>query len=363
MHSLLNKVETFYWIGAVLSGKDDAYFTNGIKAQLDNNRIDWNIFLHLADKHMVLPSLYFAFKRRKLLEQLPEQIQYELSEIARLNTLRNVEILNQVESVSKLLNEVNIVPTFVKGCGNLLDGLYPNTGERYIGDIDLWVAPPDFLKAANHLQKAGYKSRSAYNAFAHDGMKHYPRLFHENYIADVEVHQFLANVPYHKIIVSKLNKDIYIVKTKELRYGLLTDENKALHNFVHSQLNDRAAFRLDPSLRQMYDFFLLSRKHNFSSTFQYLKRNRRKVLIYQNLVQKLFCETADNTSRQSVTSKIYKFGVDCSIKSVKLSKTLIIIDCYLASFRYYFYNLVRFIEEPDYRKKHWYRLIRSNNSK
>ena len=46
------------------------------------------------------------------------------------------------------LNTAGISPIYLKGTGNLIDGIYGDVGERIIGDTDLRVPEKDILTTA-----------------------------------------------------------------------------------------------------------------------------------------------------------------------------------------------------------------------
>ena len=47
----------------------------------------------------------------------------------------------------------NISPIFLKGTGNILEGLYEDVGERMVGDIDFLFSEEDFFKAIDIFKK------------------------------------------------------------------------------------------------------------------------------------------------------------------------------------------------------------------
>jgi len=79
---------------------------------------------------------------------VPDVLEQHLKEIYTLNRTRNEQILLQVKEMNATLNAANISPIYLKGTGNLIDGIYGDIGERIIGDIDFLVAEKDFLTTA-----------------------------------------------------------------------------------------------------------------------------------------------------------------------------------------------------------------------
>ena len=59
-----------------------------------------------------------------------------MKHITDLNRDRNKQIISQAQDLNTLLLNNNITPIFLKGTGNLLEGLYDDIAERMLGDID-----------------------------------------------------------------------------------------------------------------------------------------------------------------------------------------------------------------------------------
>ncbi len=83
-----------------------------------------------------------------------------LKEIYDLNLSKNEQILKQLNEITKVLNENEIYPIFLKGAGNLLDKLYGDYGERMMGVADLLVPEKDYLRTARILESDGYSSEN-----------------------------------------------------------------------------------------------------------------------------------------------------------------------------------------------------------
>jgi len=77
-----------------------------------------------------------------------------------LNRERNTEIIAQAKEINELLLENKITPVYIKGTGNLLEGLYEDIAERMLGDIDLILNKRDAKKADKILRDNKYSSHS-----------------------------------------------------------------------------------------------------------------------------------------------------------------------------------------------------------
>ena len=100
--------------------------------------------------------IYLKFRKQDLLDYLPEVLANHLKEIYELNHTRNGQILLQMKEMNTTLNKAGISPIYLKGTGNLIDGIYDDIGERIIGDIDFLVPEKDFLTAAELFKNEEY---------------------------------------------------------------------------------------------------------------------------------------------------------------------------------------------------------------
>ena len=102
---------------------------------------------------LCFPAIYCNFKRADFLKYLPDDLVDYMKYITNLNRDRNTQIIEQAKELNSLLLANNIRPIFLKGTGNLLEGLYEDIGERMVGDIDFLFSKKDFLKAIDILKK------------------------------------------------------------------------------------------------------------------------------------------------------------------------------------------------------------------
>ena len=121
----------------------------------------------------------------------------------------------QIDEISSQLKKENIDPLYLKGTANLMDNLYSDLGVRMIGDIDFLVQEKDYLKTAELIQELGYKT----DAVLYDDVyfrKHYPRLFREDVLADIEIHHVPVNFAYTK----QFNTELLFQNKKEIKQSV-----------------------------------------------------------------------------------------------------------------------------------------------
>ena len=125
-----------------------------VEEMLQSNTVDWDEVVKLSTAHFVFPALYCNLKRASFLSYLPDDLVEYMKYITDLNRERNEKIIAQAEELNTLLLEHKITPIFIKGTGNLLEGLYEDIAERMVGDIDFIFSPEDYPKAIELLKKA-----------------------------------------------------------------------------------------------------------------------------------------------------------------------------------------------------------------
>ena len=225
---------------------------------------------------MILPALYSNAKKKNLLKFFPEDLNSFLKKIFEENNRRNQILIKELNELSKILAENNISHLFVKGAYNIKTNLYDNLGERMVGDIDFLVNKSDLNLTEKILLKNGYKNSKV------DTKKfwirpHIPKLINTKKLFSVEIHReqlryFKRNLlPAKELLESKrLKKNNYLLKLCVLNY----------------QVNDYGATSLSYSFRSIYDYVLLSKKHEMDSKdFKVITDNL--VLIINKLLDRI----------------------------------------------------------------------------
>jgi len=300
-----------YFIGQCLSLDEHPTFRETIILQFSDPGYDWNSFIWTCSNHLVLPVIYLKFLKYDLLGYLPEVLAQHLEDIYSLNRKRNEQILEQMKEINATLNAAGISPIYLKGTGNLIDGIYSDIGERIIGDIDLLVREDDYLKSVELAKEIGY-----INYWGEPNnplkIKHYPRLYKEHVPADLEIHHIPVRSKYSKYFNSEM---IFRQKTEVIGFpGCFVpgDEHKVVLNFIHSQLSNSGHQLGVVSLRDIYDLYLFSERVNVTTLFSQIPY-KRKAGAYFTLAQKLLRTSIFN--QQTLTSKIFIWKHDLNLSS------------------------------------------------
>jgi len=277
----MTKKEMFYFIGKCLTIEEHQGFREEIIDKINADSIDWQQFVVFCSDHLILPVIYLKFQAYGIIEYLPIELSEHLKEIYELNLSRNNQILKQLQEITEILNSNNIFPVYLKGAGNLLDGLYSNIGERIMGDIDFLVSEKDFLLAVQLLQNAGYSYSSDHPAYL-DAMdrKHFPGLFKEDVPAIVEIHHTAVDLTYQGWFNSEIIRSEKRTVTTLKGCFILSDKHNIILNFIHGQLHHGGHFSGIVSFRDLYDLNLLFKRSEPKLTLPVIKTKQKAIAYF-----------------------------------------------------------------------------------
>ena len=97
--------------------------------------------------------MYCNFKRADFLQYLPQELVSYMEHITNLNREAKQTNNYQAQDLNSSIISNNITPIFLKGTGNLLEGLYEDIGERMVGDIDFLFLKKDYFKSNYSFKK------------------------------------------------------------------------------------------------------------------------------------------------------------------------------------------------------------------
>jgi len=290
-----------YFIGQCLALDEHPSFREKIIVQFSDPDYDWNSFIWTCSNHLVLPVIYLKFLKHDLLGYLPEVLARHLEEIYSLNHARNEQILAQMKEINATLNKAGISPIYLKGTGNLIDGIYEDIGERIVGDIDLLVPEAGYLKAVELAKAIGYANH--WGEPRNPGkLKHYPSLYKDNVPVDIEIHRIPVDQEYLKYF----NSEMVLSNKKAVATFpgcfVPSDDHKILHSFVHSQFCNNGHRLGLVSLRDIYDLYCFSKRASLLTALAQFPV-QRKVDAYFAIAQKILGITISD--KQSLTTKVF----------------------------------------------------------
>lgn len=262
--------ETLFFVGKCLTINHEKQNKKIIENKLKSNTIDWESIVKVSTSHFVFPALYCNLKKANFLHYLPEELVNYMQHITDLNRNRNQQIISQAKEINEVLLANNIKPIFLKGTGNLLEGLYDDIAERMVGDIDFIISKEEYPEAITILNNFGYKK--VHNTkYDFPQFKHYPRLHKKDTIGAVEIHKELLTEKY----ANEFNYDVIKSDTQMINdVNLLSYNNQCTLTVFAKQINDHGFLYKTITLRNAYDVFLLSKKidtKNIVNAFHKLK--------------------------------------------------------------------------------------------
>ena len=230
----LDYKETLYFIAKCLTISLEVKNRQAIEKQLKSTSIDWEAVVKVSTSHYVFPALYCNLKRVDFLKYLPQELVSYMEHIANINRERNEQIIEQAKKLNNLLLANNITPIFLKGTGNLLEGLYEDIGERMVGDIDFLLSKKDSCKAFEILKNNNYyTSETLLNN--PPGHRHFSRLVKQENIAAVEIHKEVT-IEKH---IGEFNYKIISEDAQQINdFLVLNFENQLSLSIISSQIND-----------------------------------------------------------------------------------------------------------------------------
>jgi hypothetical protein len=257
----MNPTEPLLFIGKCLALDNHPEMRGEVTAMITARVIPWEEFVWTGSSHYVLPALYSAFRRNGLLPLLPEDLSMHLEHIYSLNFRRNLGILDQCREIGTFLNHKGIELLFLKGAGILLSGIYNDLGDRIMEDIDILIPEKDLQKATEYLSILGYLPPEIDpGGKVYEDHHHLPPIVCKEKAAPVEIHRFPVNMKYYnRISIQSIFKDG--VQSKELSCRLPSVKDRQLIIFFHELLSSDGYLSATPSIKGMYDFYLLAKQY------------------------------------------------------------------------------------------------------
>ena len=253
----MNPEALYYFLGQCLALDEHPGDAEEIGTTLGRLNFPWENTVLLGSHHLVLPSLYVKWKNARLLPILPDELVTHLEHLYSLNLERNKRLAGQINWLHCTLQDAGIGSVFLKGAAALADSLYPDPGERVIGDIDCLVRPDQLSRAVELLRDHGYSSASFHPASL-PLMHHYPSFFKQGAPAQIELHhipvgrrqlKYMGQEPLNALLRDPAKSDIPRIP----RYG-----EQLMINLIHSQVKDLGQFYARVPLRNVYEFYRLS---------------------------------------------------------------------------------------------------------
>ena len=233
-----------------------------VRTAIANRDIDWQKVCWLAGNHLVTPALAAALHRKGLTGQLPDEVQDYLDGMQALNRERNKILYDELVAVAGRLNRIDIKPLLLKGAIALMPRQYPSAEDRVIGDLDLLVPADRAKEVFALLQQENYgldPEHSIETLEAH----HLPPLLHNELPVSVELHhRFLDDPLIDKRMVEGVEVATLNLPDTDTWVQCPDPSTRLLHNFLHTQIQDKNHAKFVFFLRQLLEFVQLRAYYN-----------------------------------------------------------------------------------------------------
>ena len=317
---MLNRLQTYYLIGKILSPGNKDENRNTVISSLESGGLNWPLFISTGSNHLVLQTIYCKLNEQNLTGYIPSDVLKHLKYIRDSNYNRNIEILRQVKEINTLLGHHGITPLYIKGTGNIIDGLYSDVAERIMYDIDFLVQDGQWETAAEILIKDGYSANKIYEPEKRKEMKHYPRLSKPGTKAAVEIHRLPVDYIYSGTFGAE-----EVWQNKKWTGGnyncyVMCDKHKIILNFIHSQLHHNGNLYAKTFMRNIYDLFLLSKRENIEGVFAKMNNYHRQAANYMRIMNKGFGYGNSYLDISGHTGIPYLFRYEINLHSLIVSR-------------------------------------------
>lgn len=303
----MNQKQLFYITGKCLALDDHPENSEIVRTGFENREITPENLVRISDSHYVLPVTYQKLKNHNLLDYFPTELKTRLAGLYLRNKQRNLEILRQAEEINRVLDKENIQPIYLKGVAHIMDNLYSDLGERLIGDIDLLVQEQDYLKAVELLNQTGYFTRGEVFSDVRQST-HYPPLYKDGTPVHIEIHRLPVHPPHSKWFSTSACFQHKKKIPGKVNCFVQSIDHQIIHNFIHSRLNNLGHNFYVVTLRDLYDFCLLSKKAHPDVVLQSTP-HRNKLSAYYALVDRVFSSglAPENAKTERTQQYIRKF--------------------------------------------------------
>ena len=232
--------------------------TEQLRIKLENNELDWQAIMPLADRNFATTILCWQMRHKELLPLLPEELQQLLGQLFELNSERNTVILDEVNYLASLLNPAGIEPVFLKGSAALLMGIYPASGMRIMNDVDFLVPEKDLTSCVELMESVGYYPMEEVNLS--ENFYHLNPLVHAKHNIRFEIHKQLDLAYNPQVDTRDIIEESMPVKVKDGVVRVPNNTHFTLHNILHHQLFNKGLFTENVPIYQLYDLYAVRGK-------------------------------------------------------------------------------------------------------
>lgn len=270
----------------------------------------WIDFADVAMDHLVVPALAYRVEQQGLSDRLPALINRHLDAMLRLNRSRNKRLYEEALDIADALNEIDIVPVFLKGSAGILSGLYDEPGVRIMSDLDVLVPLDCADRCRHHLAGLGYTPKP---------MIHHPRnrtietYIRKSSVAPIDLHHQVFDLEFRNILSTReVMKECVTHRWHHVEFAVPSMTHQVMINIGHAQLNDHGYWYGNLPLRLLHDLAWFQQKAPDQIDWQRIAKafsttqNRRALEFHLHAAEKLLrVETTADVRPQLLTRLLF----------------------------------------------------------
>lgn len=246
------RTNAFLFICKILSRADLTRSDLQIPGGKDDGNPFWAEVVNVSMDQLMAPAVAHRLHQRTLTGQAPPLIQRYLDAMLRLNRSRNERLQHEAMEIAAILNEIDVVPVFLKGAAGLLTGLHDDPAVRVMSDLDV-VVPAEFSnRCRKHLVARGYERAPTLPHPRQKGIDTYVRA---SSTAPIDLHHEVMEYRYQNLLSgSEIIGESVAHSRDGIRFAIPSPTHQIIINIGQSQLNDHAYWYGNLALRTIYDF-------------------------------------------------------------------------------------------------------------
>ncbi len=279
--------------------------TSAAEKSLYDKQLEWHKFLLCADRHFILPSLFFSLSSSGLLRYLPKDLAEYLRAVWTLNRRRNRMMRQALISVCSRLNGIGITPVLLKGAAALTEEEDSGLFDRVMYDLDLFVPDGRSGEARDFLKEHGYTPLYDNEAFWQHHHHEVP-LRHNKFPVSIELHRYILSLKKFNDVPISIRDGARTIQSGGADMLVPDVTFRVLHNFIDHSLHDGFFFqnRIDP--KRLYESARLRTAQNQKIRYQQIQEYCREKGV--NTAWLTYCLSGRRLFSCPVPCRIPKFS-------------------------------------------------------
>ncbi len=222
-----------------------------------------------------------------------------------LNRKRNETLLAALARIVAACNAINIEPVLLKGAARLVDGTYPSTALRFLGDLDVLIPAERAADVVAALQANGFHPDPTDQATP-PSHHHLPMLHDRERGGGVELHTDVVGAQSAGIIQTDwFRAGTYSCAFRDLRVCLPDPTRSIGHIIAHDQIEHHGYRLRKVELRQILDLAVIRARHDDAIDWaeldhRFCRMERGEVLAtYLGIAETLLGQPAPRLSQSA----------------------------------------------------------------